>query len=121
MAVTIKNIDDLSADAIRAEVANGGRFLQFDYAISIVVMTFKRSTDIYFVRHDESHWKNSWPFTLCSLLIGWWGIPWGFIYTPMALYTNLGGGRDLTREVMMLYRDNSVSAQELSGMDKERW
>jgi hypothetical protein len=121
MAISIKNIDGLTPDVIRAEIANGGKFVQFDYAISIIVMTFKRSTDIYFVRHDSSHWKHSWPFTLLSLLIGWWGIPWGFIYTPMALYTNLSGGRDLTKEVMPMYADNSISAQEAASMDKERW
>ena len=121
MGVSIKNIEGLTPDALRAEVANGGRFLQFDYAISIIIMTFKRSTDVYFVRHDGSHWKDSWPYTLCSLFIGWWGIPWGFIYTPMALYTNLKGGRDLTKEVMALYADNRVSAEESVGMDKPRW
>ena len=121
MAISIKNTEGFSPDAIRAEVANGGKFVQFDYAISIIVMTFKRSTDIYFVRHDRSHWKHSWPFTLCSLFIGWWGLPWGLIYTPMALYTNLSGGRDLTAEVMVLYKDNNVSAQEVAGMEKPRW
>lgn len=93
MAIEIKNTEGLSPEIIRAEVKNGGKFLQFDYTISIVVMTFK-STGIYFIRHDQSHWKHSWPYTLCSLVIGWWGIPWGFIYTPMSLFTNLKGGRD---------------------------
>lgn len=121
MAIEIKNTEGLSPEIIRAEVKNGGKFLQFDYTISIVVMTFKRSTDIYFIRHDQSHWKHSWPFTLCSLVIGWWGIPWGFIYTPMSLFTNLKGGRDLTADVVRLYADNNVSPEEMSAMDKPRW
>ena len=35
-------------------------------------------------------------YTLVSLVFGWWGFPFGLIYTPMALITNLSGGRDVT-------------------------
>jgi hypothetical protein len=31
-------------------------------------------------------------YTLTSLLFGWWGFPWGLIYTPQAIYRNLCGG-----------------------------
>ncbi len=40
------------------------------------------------------------PYTLLSLFIGWWGFPWGLVYTPMVLIQNLGGGNDVTAEVM---------------------
>ena len=40
------------------------------------------------------------PFTLLSLLLGWWGIPWGPIYTIQSLWVNLKGGRDVTQEIM---------------------
>ncbi|RKG91895.1 hypothetical protein D7V88_08250 [Corallococcus terminator] len=32
------------------------------------------------------------PATLCSALVGWWGIPWGMIWTPLALYQNVVEG-----------------------------
>jgi len=38
-------------------------------------------------------------FTLLSLVLGWWGIPWGPIYTVQSLWVNAQGGRDVTREV----------------------
>lgn len=41
-----------------------------------------------------------WPYSLLSFLFGWWGIPWGFIWTPMALYTNFSGGRDVTQQLL---------------------
>ena len=44
---------------------------------------------------DEAVAKG-WTYTLLSLVAGWWGFPWGFIYTPMAVATNLGGGRNVT-------------------------
>jgi hypothetical protein len=31
-------------------------------------------------------------YTLISALFGWWGIPWGVIYTPQAIYRNFCGG-----------------------------
>jgi len=39
------------------------------------------------------------PWTLLSLIAGWWGIPWGLIFTSQSLYINLRGGNDVTNEV----------------------
>jgi hypothetical protein len=33
---------------------------------------------------------------MVSLLLGWWGVPWGLIYTPLTLWSNLSGGREVT-------------------------
>ena len=63
-------------------------------------MTFKRPTSVYYIPPGQGTVGKSLPFTLISLFFGWWGLPWGFIYTPMALATNLGGGKDVTTEVM---------------------
>jgi hypothetical protein len=40
------------------------------------------------------------PYTLISLVLGWWGIPWGLIFTPAAIFTNLCGGKDVTQDVL---------------------
>jgi hypothetical protein len=96
----IKNADGLTPFDIQNEVNNGGKFVIFEYTVSILVMTFKRPTDVYFLRAGESHWGKSLPFTLLSLVVGWWGFPWGLIYTPMSLFTNLSGGKDVTHEIM---------------------
>jgi len=34
-------------------------------------------------------------YTLLSLLLGWWGIPWGPIYTVASLVRNVRGGYKL--------------------------
>jgi hypothetical protein len=41
------------------------------------------------------------PFSLLSLFLGWWGIPWGPIYTVQALWVNFSGGKDVTREILV--------------------
>jgi hypothetical protein len=72
----IKNTEGLSASDINRELSNGAKFVVFQYCVSIIVMTFKQGTDIYFIRPGESTIKNSIGFTLITLFFGWWGIPW---------------------------------------------
>lgn len=96
----IKGIDGMSVGELQDQIRQGGKFVIYSYCISILVMTFKRSSDIHFLRSGDSAVLAGLPYTLLSLFLGWWGIPWGFIYTPMALVQNLGGGKDVTVEVM---------------------
>lgn len=96
----IKNIEGLSSDEINNELNNGAKFIVFQYCFSIIVMTFKRGSDIYFVKTGESTVKHSIGFTLITLIFGWWGIPWGPIYSIGALYSNLTGGKDVTQDVL---------------------
>ena len=96
----IKNVEGLTTDQINKELQNGGKFVLYQFTISIIVMTFKRSSDIYFVRAGESAAVKGIPYTLISLFLGWWGIPWGPIYTVGSLFNNLGGGKDVTAEVL---------------------
>jgi len=77
----IVGAEGLSAEDIRAEVDRGARLVIYTYCISIVVVTFKRSSDIYFVKPGQSCVVKGLPYTLLSLLLGWWGIPWA-LSTP---------------------------------------
>ena len=99
MAV-IKNIEGLTVDDLNRELSNGAKFVIFRYCISVVILTFKRSSDIYFIKAGESTVKHSLPFTLLTLITGWWGIPWGPIHTIGSLYSNISGGKDVTQEVL---------------------
>jgi len=45
----------------------------------VVILTFLRPSDIYFIRPGENALVKGLPFTLLSLVAGW-GIPWGPIY-----------------------------------------
>jgi len=38
-------------------------------------------------------------FTLLTLVAGWWGFPWGPIYSVQSIYSNLSGGKDVTKEI----------------------
>jgi hypothetical protein len=83
---------------------SGAKFVFYQYCVSILIMTFRRPSDIYFVRAGENAVAKGLPYTLLSLVAGWWGIPWGPIYTIGSVVTNLGGGKDVTQEVLSSLR-----------------
>src|SRR5262245_39735051 len=69
----ISAIEALSVEQLRQAVADGGRFVVFQYCISVVVLSFKRSSPIFFVRSGESAVVKGLPYCLISLVAGWWG------------------------------------------------
>ncbi len=110
MAIKIQGIEGLSQSEIDFELQRGAKFVLFQYCVSVVVLTFKRPSDIYFVRSNESATVKSLPFTLLSLVAGWWGIPWGPIYTIQSVYNNLNGGKDVTQQVRNSLRAPGAAA-----------
>jgi len=98
--VRIIGIENMSPEQLKGEVAAGGRFVIYQYCISVVVVSFKRGSDIYFIRAEDNAVTKGLLFTLCSLVLGWWGIPWGPIWTIATIVTNLRGGRNVTAEVL---------------------
>jgi len=103
----IKNIEGMTIDELNRELERGGKFVIFQYCFSIIIMTFKHGSDIYFIRAGESTVKHSIGYTLLTFVFGWWGFPWGPIHTIGALFTNLTSGKDVTQEVI-----NSFNKQE---------
>lgn len=85
---------------LQMELQKGGKFVMYQYCISLLVVTFRRSSNIYFIRSEDNAIVRGIPFTLLSLVLGWWGIPWGPIYTIASVWTNFSGGKDVTKEVL---------------------
>jgi hypothetical protein len=94
--MTIRGIEGISAGQIQFELERGGRFVLYYYCVSVVLVTFRRPAPVYFIRAGESAVAKGLPWTLLTLLAGWWGIPWGPIYTVQSLVVNLRGGKDVT-------------------------
>ena len=103
--MSVRGIDGMSVDEVRAEVRNGGRFVIFLWTVSVVIVSMKQPTAIHFIRADEKAFIKAFRPTLITLLFGWWGIPWGPVYSIESLATNLSGGRDVTEDVMDSFRD----------------
>jgi hypothetical protein len=95
----IAGIDNLTPQELEAELAAGGRFVFYEFCISFVFLTLRCPTSIRFLRPQEFGVVRGLPYVFLSLLLGWWGVPWGIIYTPLTIFTNLCGGHDVTEEV----------------------
>jgi hypothetical protein len=100
----IVGIDGMTHEQLRSELQNGGKFVFYEYCISIIILTFKRPTHIYYIKPGKSAVSRGLGYSAMTLCTGWWGIPFGPIFTIMALATNLSGGKDVTREVVASLR-----------------
>ncbi|HEX8835555.1 MAG TPA: hypothetical protein VF748_01350 [Candidatus Acidoferrum sp.] len=109
MATKIRGIEGMKNGELEFEIQRGGKFVLFQYCISIIVITFRRPSDIYFLRPGETAVTKGLPFTLLSLVAGWWGIPWGPIYTIQSVYNNSRGGKDVTQAVVNSFRAQAAA------------
>jgi hypothetical protein len=105
----IRGAEGLSADQLNFELQRGGRFVVFQYTISAIILTFRRSSDIYFIRAGENAINKGIPYILLTLVAGWWGIPWGPIFTIQALITNFGGGKNVTNQVVAAFNKPAIA------------
>ena len=96
----VKNFGSQDFKDYLYEVEHGGRFVIFHYTISVIFFSFQQTTPIFLIRGSQSWFIRSLPYTLITLLLGWWGFPAGPVYTIQSLYANLRGGEDVTEEVL---------------------
>ncbi len=96
----IIGIDGMTGEELGRELDQGGRFVLYEYCISVLILTFRQPSSIYFLRGHEGGLGKGLGFSCVSLLFGWWGIPWGPIYTIATVAGNMSGGKDVTHEVV---------------------
>lgn len=66
------------------------RAIVIPYVVSLLVVTFRRSwAGVYCWRH---RFQRLLAAGFISSLLGWWGVPFGFIYTPITLFKLARGG-----------------------------
>ena len=94
------SLSELSPQELTFEIQRGGRIVVYQYCISLLVITFRRNSPAQFIRAGENATVKGLPYTLLTFVLGWWGFPWGFIYTPQVLYKNLNGGTYITAAVL---------------------
>ena len=96
----INGVEGLTDTQVQLELQQGARFVMYQYCVSLLVITLKRPSSIYFIRPGEGSVGRGLGFSGISLLLGWWGFPWGPIYTVQSFWVNFRGGRDVTREIV---------------------
>ena len=66
----ILGMEGLSTGQVQEELRRGGRFVVFEYCVSCLVMSMRRSSDVYFVRAGQGTFGMSLGYTLLSLFLG---------------------------------------------------
>jgi hypothetical protein len=89
----INGIEGMSYSQLLGEVQSGGKFVMFEYCISILIMTFKRGSGIYYLKPGESAFVKGLPYSLLSLVLGWWGFSWASSTRPGPLSLISGAAR----------------------------
>lgn len=95
----LEQVQNWTVEELENDIAAGGKFVVFTYTISLLIVTLNRPSNIYYIKSDESSFATGWQYFLISLLLGWWGFPWGPIYTIGSLCRAFTG-KDITSEVM---------------------
>ena len=96
----IRNIGRLTVGEMRDEVKRGAKFVVYEYVISLLVVTWRRPSPVYYVRPGQSPAAYHWPYSLVTAVLGWWGFPWGPAFTIGAIRDNLHGGKDVTAKMI---------------------
>jgi len=90
----------LFPEEIRTRVADGARLVRFEFCVSALVFTIRRQSPVYLTSSWQERYLRGIWYSLVAVLLGPWGVPWGLIWTPKAVWMNLTGGIDATDEVL---------------------
>lgn len=98
--MAIKGTEGMSDAEIVADVAKGGRFVYYMFCVSVLVMSFRRSSPVIYIRSGGSRVVPGLSWSLLTFVVGWWGIPWGPIFSIQSIVANMAGGKDVTSQIV---------------------
>jgi hypothetical protein len=90
----------LFPEEIRSRVLKGARLVRFEICVSLLFVTLRRQSPIYLTESWQERYLRGFCYSVLALALGPWGVPWGLIWTPRAIWVNLTGGVDETDNVI---------------------
>ena len=100
----------LLPEQIRTRVAAGARLVRFEFCVSLLLFTIRRQSPIYLTDSWQGRYLRGLAYSLVAIALGPWGVPWGLIYTPWAVWVNLTGGVDETDTLLEQLASPALSA-----------
>ena len=97
----------LFPEEIRTRVAAGARLVRFEFCFSFILFTIRRQSPIYLTQSWQERYLRGLGYSLLAITLGPWGVPWGLIYTPWAVWVNLTGGADETDALLAKLSDRT--------------
>jgi hypothetical protein len=104
----------LSLEELRARVTAGARLVRFEYCLSLLFFTLRRQSPMSLTEFRLERYLRGLGYSALALLLGPWGVPWGLILTPWAVWVNLTGGVDETEQLMREFNEGTPLASEPS-------
>jgi hypothetical protein len=86
-------------DELRIRLADGWKCVRFESVVSVGFATLCRQSKVYLTESWQGRYIRGFGYSLGALLLGPWGVPWGLVWTPCAVWVNLTGGVDVTDNV----------------------
>lgn len=83
-------------EEVRTRVEAGARLVRFEFCFSLLFVTIRRQSKLYLTDSWKDRYLCGLFYSFIALLLGPWGVPWGLIWTPWAVWVNLTGGVDET-------------------------
>lgn len=99
---TIQKTSGLTLNELYKGLDEGGKIVIYGYCISLLAVTLRRISPPHYIKPGERPSKYGLRYNLRSLILGWWGLPWGPVYTIDMIKINLknGGGVDITDDIL---------------------
>lgn len=93
--------DDIPWEHLKDRIEKGQKFIVFGYCISLVAISLKRLSPPIFIENEQQFLKYKRKYNLISYLFGWWGFPWGPIFSLRYIRSNNRGGVDVTKDILL--------------------
>jgi hypothetical protein len=90
----------LFPEEIRSRVLAGARLVRFEICLSFLFVTIRRQSPLYLTESWQDRYLRGFCYSVLALVLGLWGVPWGLIWTPRAIWVNLTGGVDETEKAL---------------------
>jgi hypothetical protein len=100
-----------SEQDFRARVDAGERFVVYHYAVSVIFYSFRHPTKVHALRNTSRAILHGLPWSMLTLLLGWWSIPSGPFFTIQCLVINSRGGTDVSGYILEHIRQQDVRYQ----------
>lgn len=95
-----RGVRPLFAEELRTRLASGSRCVRFEFCFSLLFVTVRRQSPVYLTDSWQQRYVRGLGYSALAVLFGPWGVPWGLLWTPWAVWVNATGGADCTREVL---------------------
>ncbi|MFZ6755606.1 hypothetical protein ACO0K9_00165 [Undibacterium sp. Ji50W] len=95
-----KKITDKGAEFNGVLVTKDSVLVRYCIVYSAVFFTRKAFSN-YCIQGSKRSIRVGLISTIFNLIMGWWGIPWGLIYTPQSLYINLAKTESISVEKLL--------------------